>query len=183
MTDDQNDQLPMAASSATAQVDDATDFQFSDDESPADGTETIGEPTVRTGAQKRRRGSRGGRNRKKPAGAATAGGIDDSDSNDDDDSDGSDVEHLESSNGESYAVDSVPVESSGIPITVELDGPELPKRLAEGRASIDAAERALVRKPQIGDTRPAPPGSVAPAPAPAVKPAQQRGDRSRNDRP
>ncbi|HEX6657876.1 MAG TPA: Rne/Rng family ribonuclease, partial [Ilumatobacter sp.] len=33
---------------------------------------------------------------------------------------------------------------------------ELPEPLREGRASVEAAERALVRKPQIGDTRPAP---------------------------
>jgi ribonuclease E len=42
--------------------------------------------------------------------------------------------------------------------------PELPDRLSEGRASIEAANHALVRKPQIGDTRPAP-GAAAPAPA------------------
>ena len=41
------------------------------------------------------------------------------------------------------------------------DHPELPERLHEGRVSAEAAERALVRKPQIGDTRPAP---AAPAP-------------------
>src|SRR5918994_5973046 len=38
-----------------------------------------------------------------------------------------------------------------------IDTPELPEPLREGRASPEAAERALVRKPQIGDTRPAPP--------------------------
>ena len=36
------------------------------------------------------------------------------------------------------------------------DRPELPERPIEGRPSVEAAERALVRKPQIGDTRPAP---------------------------
>ena len=34
--------------------------------------------------------------------------------------------------------------------------PELPESMREGRAEPEAAERALVRKPQIGDTRPAP---------------------------
>ena len=33
---------------------------------------------------------------------------------------------------------------------------ELPERLVEGRPSVTAAESALVRRPQIGDTRPAP---------------------------
>jgi ribonuclease E len=45
------------------------------------------------------------------------------------------------------------------------DAPELPEPLREGRATPEAAERALVRKPQIGDTRPAPPSGAAPAPA------------------
>jgi ribonuclease E len=34
--------------------------------------------------------------------------------------------------------------------------PELPERASENRPSVEAAERGLVRKPQIGDTRPAP---------------------------
>ena len=36
------------------------------------------------------------------------------------------------------------------------DSPELPEPMRENRPSVEAAERALVRKPQIGDTRPAP---------------------------
>src|SRR5579885_1356892 len=47
------------------------------------------------------------------------------------------------------------------------DRPELPDRPIEGRPqSVEAAERALVRKPQIGDTRP------APTPAPAASAAK-----------
>jgi len=34
---------------------------------------------------------------------------------------------------------------------------ELPERISENRPSKEAAEKAIVRKPQIGDTRPAPP--------------------------
>jgi ribonuclease E len=45
--------------------------------------------------------------------------------------------------------------------------PELPRPLREGRVSPEVAEKALVRKPQIGDTRP--------APAPAEPPAARRG--------
>ena len=35
--------------------------------------------------------------------------------------------------------------------------PELPDRMSENRPSAEAADRATVRRPQIGDTRPAPP--------------------------
>ncbi len=173
MTDDQHDQLSLTGSPAPAQVDDAADYQPSEDESSSDGTESIGDPTVRTAAQKRRRGSRGGRNRKKPAGAgvSTLDGHDDDDADDsvDDGEDDGDVE------------DGVLVaETPAAQAFANSSDPELPKRMTEGRPSVDAAERALVRKPQIGDTRPAPPGPT-PAPA-AIKPAQQRGERNRNDR-
>jgi ribonuclease E len=47
--------------------------------------------------------------------------------------------------------------------------PELPERLSEGRPSVEAAERALVRKPQIGDTRPAPKPAAQPAAIAAAK--------------
>jgi ribonuclease E len=167
MTDDQHDQLPLAASTANAQLDDTASFQSSEIDQPADGTETIGEPTVRTAAQKRRRGSRGGRNRKRPAGAAVAGNGDDAD---DDDSDGYEPDDP----GES--IDTEPFHTEP---ALNGDEPELPKRMTEGRPSAAAAERALVRKPQIGDTRPAPPGQTAP---PAAKPAQPRGERSRPER-
>ena len=167
MTDDQHDQLSLTGSPAPAQVDDPADREPSGNESGADGTDEIGEPTVRTAAQKRRRGSRGGRNRKKPVGA---GGDD---SADDDDDAGDDDDEL--------VGDDTSATTSNVAVSVIGDGnPELPKRIAEGRATGEAAERALVRKPQIGDTRPAPPGA-APTPA-AAKPPQQRGERTRNDR-
>ncbi|HEX2043256.1 MAG TPA: Rne/Rng family ribonuclease, partial [Acidimicrobiales bacterium] len=43
--------------------------------------------------------------------------------------------------------------------------PELPERLRDGRPSPEAADRATVRRPKIGDTRPAPPVPPSP-PAP-----------------
>lgn len=167
MTDDQHDQLPLAASPAPAQVDEAGERpEPSESESSADGTDSIGEPSVRTASQKRRRGSRGGRNRKKPVGVGGVGGDDAGDLDDDDD-DGSD-ETGSSSNGEA---------------TLDLSETELPKRIGEGRPSVAAAERALVRKPQIGDTRPAPPAPAASSPAAVgTKPAQQRGERNRGER-
>jgi len=48
---------------------------------------------------------------------------------------------------------------------------ELPKPMSEGRPSAEAAEKALVRKPQIGDTMPMP---SAPPPGPAT--AKSAGD-------
>jgi ribonuclease E len=53
--------------------------------------------------------------------------------------------------------------------------PELPERPNEGRPSVEAAERALVRKPRIGDTRPAP-ASAQPSDVPGA--ADGTGDRS-----
>ncbi len=43
---------------------------------------------------------------------------------------------------------------------------ELPESMREGRPSVEAAERALVRRPQIGDTMPMP---TTPPPGPAVR--------------
>jgi ribonuclease E len=104
--------------------------------------EVEGEPTVRTSANRRRRGSRGGRNRnRKPAGSAVA--VDDLDDVDDVDTDGDD---------------------DG-PVELHPERPELPDRPNEGRVSPEVAEHTLVRKPQIGDTRPAAPRVSVPKPA------------------
>ncbi|MCU1501523.1 MAG: ribonuclease, partial [Ilumatobacteraceae bacterium] len=58
--------------------------------------------------------------------------------------------------------------------------PELPDRISEGRPSLEAANQALVRKPQIGDTRPAP-GTAGSAPAPAVQ--ETNGPAAKTKRP
>jgi ribonuclease E len=61
------------------------------------------------------------------------------------------------------------------------DDPELPEPLRENRPSPEAAERALVRKPQIGDTRPAPAASAdggggeEPPTTPAARRTRTRG--------
>ncbi|MET0663046.1 MAG: Rne/Rng family ribonuclease [Ilumatobacteraceae bacterium] len=47
------------------------------------------------------------------------------------------------------------------------DDVELPEPMREGRPSVEAAERALVRRPKIGDTMPIP---TSPPPGPARKP-------------
>jgi ribonuclease E len=54
---------------------------------------------------------------------------------------------------------------------------DLPERISDGRPSPEAAERALVRKPQIGDTRPAAP------PGPPVRPDDDDGDTGNGDGP
>ncbi len=64
--------------------------------------------------------------------------------------------------------------ADGDQAVADVDRPELPEPRSEGRVSPEAAERALVRKPQIGDTRPAPAPAAA-APAPAEPPAARRG--------
>src|SRR5207237_5816110 len=45
--------------------------------------------------------------------------------------------------------------------TTDDDGVELPERPSEGRPTVEAAERALLRKPQIGHSRPAPADAAA----------------------
>ena len=91
-------------------------------------------------AKRRRRGSRGGKNRKKPAGQGAPQGQ-----------------------GNSQGQGGGP-RSSGAP-GVGRNPQELPDPPHEGRvADPETAARALVRKPQIGDTRP----------APAVKPAEPK---------
>jgi ribonuclease E len=110
---------------------------------PVDNGSGGGTGNGSAGGQKRRRGSRGGKNRKRPAGQAG-----------------------ESVNGASGGGEGDPTPGQG------RNPQELPDPPREGQVSDrGAAEQALVRKPQIGDTRP----------APAQKPAAaQNGDGSGN---
>ena len=115
-----------------------------------------GEPNDESGTnnahKKRRRGSRGGRNRPRPQGAsADSDGEGDEDFDDDDDIDGEgDFDDDEFDDAESY--DDAPHVSA--PIAGVQDDFELPERMNEGRADVDAATEALVPRPKIGDTRP-----------------------------
>jgi ribonuclease E len=52
--------------------------------------------------------------------------------------------------------------------------PELPDPPSEGKVPPEVAERVLVRRPQIGDTRPAPASTPAGAPAPKQSPPKKR---------
>jgi ribonuclease E len=133
--------------------------------SATDAASDTGETGDRPAPKKRRRGSRGGKGRRKPAGTSTAT-ADDGDDAGDDIADDDDV------------VDDVGGGSTAIAATVAADQPELPERISEGRPSVEAAEQALVRKPQIGDTRPA-----APPPAAAVQPRAARTSPNSNGTP
>ena len=109
-------------------------------------TGTNGNASGGGGAPKRRRGSRGGKNRKKPAGQPG--------------------ESVNSASGRGEG-DSAPGRGR--------NPQELPDPPREGQVSDrGAAEQSLVRRPQIGDTRP----------APAQKPVSpaQRGESSGNDK-
>ncbi len=60
------------------------------------------------------------------------------------------------------------------------DQPELPDRPIEGKVqSPEVAERVLVRRPRIGDTRPAPPAELPEAPTKTGKPASSARKRRR----
>jgi ribonuclease E len=133
----------------------------------ADGdADSLGSSASSAVRKKRRRGSRGGRNRR-PAGSAdgNATGADDDDGYDDDD----DVD------------DDVDVAETAIVIDDDRQ-PELPDRISEGRPhDPEVAERVLVpRKPQIGDSMPAParPAGPAPVESPARR-RRRRGGRGR----
>jgi ribonuclease E len=128
-------------------------------------------PTVALTAEgeaqrRRRRGSRGGQRRRKGSGPGASGDADGNNDADDggdfddaDGRDGDDGERVASSSSNDAASPSRDVsgdDGSGAAVDVRPD--ELPEPIREGRVmSVEAADKALVRKPQIGDTRPAPP--------------------------
>ena len=128
----------------------STDTSGTTDTSGATGTAEGAEGARPAGsaAKKRRRGSRGGKGRKKkPAGSVSGDGIGPDDADLDDDE--NDVDEDADLDDENDAANDV----------ANDDRPELPERMSEGRPSPEAAEVALVRRPQIGDTRPAPPAA------------------------
>ena len=110
-----------------------------------------------TAHKKRRRGSRGGRNRPRPQGATSDSDGDDEDDgddeefDDDDDVDDSDDGDFDDSDDGDTSYDEPHVST---PIAGVQDDFELPERMSEGRADVEAATEALVPRPKIGDTRP-----------------------------
>jgi ribonuclease E len=141
-------------------------------EGAADATSS-GDVAARPVVRKRRRGSRGGRNRKKPVRPTVAGDNSGESGSlaDDEPDDELDDEVDESFNDESFDGESFNGDDADDVIDADTDRerPELPDRIRENRASVQAANKALVRKPQIGDTRPA-----APSSAPVQPPIGQR---------
>ncbi len=157
--------------------------------SPAPDTSIASDGDGDSTVRKRRRGSRGGRNRRRPAGDSLAGvddGSTDDEPSDDDSIDeeptnatGDDGTGDDSDRGEDAAADTrgstagddiAPGARAPAPPSKRVGRrptsdtrPELPERISEGRPSVEAADSALVRRPQIGDTRPAPGVPVAPA--------------------
>jgi ribonuclease E len=118
--------------------DTSSDISSSSDTTGDPGSDASGVQTApdSTSGAKRRRGSRGGQNRR-GSGRGPNG---------------------EASSGEGSSGDVE--DASDDPNDIEL-----PEPMSEGRPSVEAAERALVRKPRIGDTMPMP---TTPPPGPAI---------------
>jgi ribonuclease E len=149
---------------------DATDGVASSTPTRSRGRGAVGEPSPEpsdngttpgaggSAGTKRRRGSRGGRNRSRPAGETGADGTESTD--------GGEAQDDRPSRGVSGGtvgsepLPGTPPRPKGTARSRMPD--ELPERIIQGRPkSADVAERALVKRPQIGDSRPAP----APVPA------------------
>jgi ribonuclease E len=155
---------------------------------PAGAAELDGEPGVRPAARKRRRGSRGGRGRTRVTVVSTDELDDDDGSTESNDPVGDDEATVAARAGTSHhqrqrikparapqvkSTSAISEEDTEVrPQQRAREGSrsnrpvELPERITEGRPSAEAAEAALVRRPQIGDTRPAPKRVVEPV-APA----------------
>jgi len=113
---------------------------------------------------KRRRGSRGGQ-RRRGGGSGAAGSSDDSA---DDSAEG--------------GADTADDAQSSDAASRDRNDVELPEPMREGRPSAEAAEKALVRKPRIGDTMPipsSPPPGPARANASAESGAKSGGEKRR----
>jgi ribonuclease E len=129
-------------------------------------------------AKKRRRGRRGGRNRNRTSASGTRtqaanSNMAHNDSVQDDENDTDDL------GGENETLTTVRVQQ---PPRVQRQPLELPDPPTEGRMmSAEVAGEALVRKPQIGDTRPAPPSAQSTSPAvQAAKQSKQGAQQSDN---
>jgi ribonuclease E len=116
----------------------STPDQPAGDATPASAAD---EEARTSSGNRRRRGSRGGRNNRKPGDGEPA-------------EDGTEAPPR-SERARPPRVAAVAANSPEIP-----DLPDLP---GQGKANPEAAARALVRRPKIGDTRPAPAGDAAPA--------------------
>jgi len=189
MNNSEPDAIDVAAPTSRELAHESADSSPASDAGTA-GTTDTGQPEStgpRPPARKRRRGSRGGKNRKKPVRPAAAGDdasgaadddlddeFDDDDDLDENDLDENDLEIDNDNDNAAVVADAV----------VHADHPEMPDRISENRPSAEAASKALVRKPQIGDTRPAAPspvGATNVATTGATTGGQRQGGQPRQD--
>ena len=168
------------------------------DSDDGDGSgEAGGDGAASTAARKRRRGSRGGRGRTRPAGD----GGDDNAADDGDDDGGETAadatprppraaqQPRQRKEPAAAATDGgdngdTPPKQKAAPRprpSSKAAQPELPERISEGRPSAEAADAALVRRPQIGDTRPAPPRPAILPPSPGAAAAAAAGSDGESD--
>ena len=134
-------------------------------------------------AKKRRRGRRGGRNRNRTSASGTrtqspnANRAQNSSAND---SEIDEIDEIDENNidGHIEVIDQARVQPQPRSQRQPLELPDPPN---EGRMmSTEAAGEALVRKPQIGDTRPAPPSAQAAVPAVQVAKQSKQSGQGRN---
>ena len=135
---DPGDRAPAVADPPPARGPRSTPDQPAGDPAPASAAD---EETRTSSGNRRRRGSRGGRNNRKPGDGEPA-------------EDGAEAPPRPE-RARQPRVAAVAATSPEIP-----DLPDLP---GQGKANPEAAARALVRRPKIGDTRPAPAGDAATA--------------------
>lgn len=150
--------------------------EATESETPEAGAPSGGATAAR---KKRRRGSRGGRNRPR-ANGSVATGESAGDEADDEQDDEHDDEHDEG-DGNVRPANTRPA-NVAVGEVASGDTVELPERMSEGRPSPEAAARAVVPRPKIGDTRPAPPSGPAvtmPGGTRAGAPASGRGKGSK----
>jgi ribonuclease E len=163
-----NDRPNRPSASGPAPTDDTPDTKQPldpTDTAPTDSTRTDGADGQPASGNRRRRGSRGGRNRSR-SGAGNGGNNGGANRSAGDGS---------PRPGRTDAADSADSADSA-----DKNPDELPERHIEGKPrSPEAAERALVKRPQIGDSRPAP---ATPDATPAADPAKPKRRRRRGGR-
>jgi len=195
MNNSEPDAIDVAAPTSRELAHESADSSPASDAGTA-GTTDTGQPEStgpRPPARKRRRGSRGGKNRKKPVRPAAAGddasGAADDEFDDDDDLDENDLDENDLEENDldenDLEVDNDNDDAAVVAdAVVHADHPEMPDRISENRPSAEAASKALVRKPQIGDTRPAAPspvGATNVATTGATTGGQRQGGQPRQD--
>jgi len=194
MNNSEPDAIDVAAPTSRELAHESADSSPASDAGTA-GTTDTGQPEStgpRPPARKRRRGSRGGKNRKKPVRPAAAGDDASGAADDDLDDEFDDDDDLDENDLDENDLDENDLDVDGdnddaavvADAVVHADHPEMPDRISENRPSAEAASKALVRKPQIGDTRPAAPspvGATNVATTGATTGGQRQGGQPRQD--